>query len=273
MENPSEGTMLGTFRPDLLAGQTAIITGGGSGLGFGIAQSLTAHGANVVLTARKMDRLEVAAKSINDAGGHAIAVQCDIRDPDQVEAMVHRAEETFGRIHILINNAGATFWSKAEELSPNGWRSVIDIDVNGTFFCSQAVARRMIRDGGGSMVMITSTSPWTGNPNRANGGAGKAAVSSMVKSLAVEWGPHGIRINEIAPAVPTEATTTRLGSGTPADEAMIPPRNPLRRMGRLEDVGNATLFLVSEAASFITGNVIVVDGGGWFASKRGGKNE
>src|SRR5687768_1624751 len=92
----SEGTTLGTFRPDLLAGQTAIVTGGGSGLGFGIAQSLTAHGANVVLTARKMDRLEAAARRINDAGGHAIAVQCDIRDPDQVEAMVQKTEETFG---------------------------------------------------------------------------------------------------------------------------------------------------------------------------------
>lgn len=256
----------GTFRPDMLAGQTAIITGGGSGLGFGIAQSLTAHGANVVLAARKLDRLQSAAASINAEGGHAIAVQCDVRDPEQVEAMVQRAEDSFGRIHILINNAGATFWSRAEELSANGWRSVIDIDVNGTFFCSQAVARRMIRDGGGAMVMITSTSPWTGNANRANGGAGKAAVSSMVKSLAVEWGPHGIRINEIAPAIPTEALSSR-PNGPPSDAE---PRNPLRRIGRLDDIGNATLFLVSDAASFVTGNIVVVDGGGWFASKRPG---
>lgn len=262
------------FRSDLLAGQTAIITGGGSGLGFGIAQSFTAHGANVVLTARKMERLEAAADEINRSGGRAIAVQCDIRDYDQVEAMVQRAEDEFGRIHILINNAGATFWSKAEDLSPNGWRSVIDIDINGTFFCSQAVAKRMIRDGGGSMVMITSTSPWTGNANRANGGAGKAAVSSMVKSLAVEWGPYGIRINEIAPAVPTEATTARLGAvaAPPEDDGPV-LKNPLRRIGRLEDVGNATLFLVSEAASFMTGNILVVDGGGWFAPKRGGHGE
>ena len=195
-------------------------------------------------------------------------MQCDIRDPEQVEHVVRRTEEAFGRIHILVNNAGATFWSRAEELSPNGWRSIIDIDVNGTFFCSQAVAKRMIQDGGGSIICITSTSPWTGNPNRTNGGAGKAAVSSMVKSLAVEWGPHGIRVNEIAPGrISTPGGDEQLGRESPPEDASD---IPLRRPGTPADVGDAALFLASPAASFITGNVIVVDGGSWFASKRGG---
>ena len=182
--------------------------------------------------------------------------------------MVRQSEEAFGRIHMLVNNAGATFWSRAEDLSPNGWRSVIDIDINGTFFCSQAVGKRMIRDGGGSIVCITSTSPATGNANRSNGGAGKAAISSMVKSLAVEWGPHGIRVNEIAPGrIPTQGVQGQLGSeGHDDDSSDI----PLRRTGTPADIGDATLFLMSPAASFITGNLLVVDGGGWFASKRGG---
>ncbi|MCK9486774.1 MAG: glucose 1-dehydrogenase [Dehalococcoidia bacterium] len=259
-----------TFPADMLAGQAAIVTGGGSGIGFGIAQAMVQHGARVVIAARKMERLEAAAERLRADGGEALAVQCDIRDADQVEAMVQRTEEAFGPVRMLVNNAGATFWSKAEDLSPNGWRSVIDIDVNGTFFCSQAVARRMIpRGDGGAIVSITSTSPWTGNANRTNGGAGKAAVSSMMKSLAVEWGPHGIRLNEIAPgAIPTQGVTEQLGAHKAPDE----DRNvPLGRVGTPADIANAVLFLMSDAASFMTGNTLVVDGGAWFASKRGGK--
>jgi NAD(P)-dependent dehydrogenase (short-subunit alcohol dehydrogenase family) len=253
----------GTFRPDLLSGQTAIITGGGSGLGFGIAQALSRHGANVVLAARKLERLEAAAEQIRAAGGQALAVQCDIRDAEQVERMVQRTEDAFGRIHMLVNNAGAAFFSKAEDLSPNGWRSVIDIDINGTFLCSQAVARRMIRDGGGSIVCITTTSPWNGNPYRSNGGAGKAAIASMVKSLAVEWGQYGIRINEVGPgSIPTAAMAAM---GEAAEDAAA--HIPLRRVGTPADVADATLFLMSDAASFLTGNRLVVDGGASFGSR------
>lgn len=247
----------GTFLPDFLAGQTAIVTGGGTGIGFGIAQALSKYGANVVLTARKLERLEAAAERIRAAGGQAIAVQCDIRDAEQVERMVQRTEDAFGRIHMLVNNAGATFTSRAEDLSPNGWRSVIDIDINGTFLCSQAVAKRMIRDGGGSMVFITNANPGSGNPYRTNGGAGKAALGAMVRSLAVEWGEYGIRVNDVGPGhIPTEAMGAM---GENAEDAAA--RIPLARVGTTEDVANATLFLMSDAASFLSGMRIVVDGG------------
>lgn len=246
-----------TFRPDLLAGQTAIITGGGTGIGFGIAKVLAQHGANVVLTARKLERLEAAAEQIRAAGGKALAVQCDIRDAEQVERMVQQSEDAFGRIHMLVNNAGATFFSRAEDLSPNGWRSVIDIDINGTFLCSQAVAKRMIRDGGGAMVFITNATPGSGNPYRSNGGAGKAALGAMVRSLAVEWGEYGIRVNDVGPGnIPTDA----MGAMGDVDENAA-ARLPIGRVGTPEDVANATLFLMSPAASFLTGIRIVVDGG------------
>lgn len=246
-----------TFLPGFLAGQTAIITGGGTGLGFGIAQALSRFGANVVLTARKLERLEAAAERIRATGGQALAVQCDIRDAEQVERMVQQTEDTFGRIHMLVNNAGATFFSKAEDLSPNGWRSIIDIDINGTFLCSQAVAKRMIRDGGGAMVFITNATPGSGNPYRTNGGAGKAALAAMVRSLAVEWGGYGIRINEVGPgSIPTEAIGAM---GENAEDAAA--RIPLGRVGTPADVADATLFLMSDAASFLTGTRIVVDGG------------
>src|SRR3990172_5417350 len=140
------------FRQDLLAGQTAIVTGGGSGLGFSISQALAAHGANVINASRNLDTLQAAADKIAATGARCLPVRCDIRHMDQVENVIEQTEREFGRVNMLVANAGATFWAKAEELSLNGWRAVIDIDVHGTFHCLQAAGKRMIRDGGGSMV-------------------------------------------------------------------------------------------------------------------------
>ena len=258
------------FRPDLLAGQAAIVTGGGTGLGRGIALALAQVGAKVAVASRKMENLTAVASEINTAGGTAVAIQCDVRDPDAVEAMVAEAEERLGPISILINNAGATFTVDAERLSPNGFRAVVEIDTFGTFYCSQAFGKRAIARGtGGAIVNITSTSPSTGNPGRIHGGAGKAGVESMTKTLAVEWGPYQIRVNSVAPGVvPThgsDAGTAAIGK----DEAERSTSVPLGRVGTPQDIAWATVFLVSDAASYISGCCLIVDGARWLSTGRG----
>ncbi len=246
------------------------MTGGGTGIGRGIALALSAVGASVVVTSRKEENLRKVADEINSSGGRAEAIPCDVRDPDAVEAMFARVDELVGPPRLLVNNAGATFTVDAEKLTPNGFRSVVETDIFGTFFCYQALGRRLIERGtGGAVVNITSTSPNTGNPGRVHGGAGKAGVESIMKSLAVEWGPHGIRSNSVAPGyVPSEG----VNRATLADERSIAERGsraPLRRHGEIEDIAWATVFLLSDAASYVTGCTLVADGGTWLSSGRG----
>jgi NAD(P)-dependent dehydrogenase (short-subunit alcohol dehydrogenase family) len=259
------------FRSDLLAGEAAIITGGGTGIGRGIALALAAAGAKVVVTSRKLENITAVAEEIDAAGGVATAVACDIRNHEAVEAMVAQAEESLGPIRLLVNNAGATFTSAAEDLSVNGFRAVVETDIFGTFYCCQSLGRRLIQRGtGGSIVNITSTSPNTGNPGRIHGGAGKAGVESMTKSLAVEWGPHQIRVNAVAPGyVPTAG----VDKATLAADQEVRDRRaasvPLGRVGTVDDIAWATLFLLSDAAAYVNGATLVVDGGRWLSSGRG----
>jgi len=249
------------FRKDLLAGQAAIVTGGGTGIGRGIAMALAEVGAKVALASRKLENLEAVAAEITAAGGTAVAIQCDVRDPASVEAMVAEAERLLGPISILINNAGATFTVDAEKLSPNGFRAVMEIDTFGTFYCSQSFGKRVIERGtGGSIVNITGNQPSAGNPGRIHGGAGKAGVESMTKTLAVEWGPYQIRVNSLAPGtVPTHGAD----AGVQAEDATDAQRAtsvPLGRLGTPRDIALAAVFLVSDAASYITGATLMVDG-------------
>ncbi len=257
------------FRVDLLAGQAAIVTGGGTGLGRGIAIALAQVGAKVALASRKVENLQRVADEITAMGGTAVAIPCDVRDPEAVEAMVAEAEARLGPVSILINNAGATFTVDAERLSPNGFRAVVEIDTFGTFYCSQSFGKRVIARGtGGSIVNITSTSPSTGNPGRIHGGAGKAGVESMTKTLAVEWGPHQIRVNSVAPGVvPTRGSD----AGTHAEDKADAERSssvPLGRVGTPRDIAWATVFLVSDAASYISGCCLIVDGARWLSTGR-----
>ncbi len=266
------------FRPGLLAGQVAVITGGGTGIGFGIAELLAQLGAHVVLASRKPAHLDPAVDKIRNADGSASAVAVDVRDADRVKAMVDSIHSEHGRIDILVNNAAGNFYAPSETLSANAWKSVIEIDLYGTFFCSQAVAPIMRQSGGGRIINISMTLHYRGWPQMAHATAAKAGIDALTRTLAMEWAPHGIRVNAIAPGpIPTEGVR----------KAFTPPPNsegvvdlfaeeramsayakraiPLGRWGSPADIANMVAFLVSPAGDWITGSIMVVDGGEWLS--------
>lgn len=266
------------FRPGLLDGQVALVTGGGTGIGFGIAELLAELGAHVVLASRKPENLEEAATKLRAAGGQVSTVPVDVRDPERVKAMVEQVVTERGRIDLLVNNAAGNFYAPSESLSPNAWKSVVEIDLYGTFFCSQAVVPVMKQQGGGRIVSISMTLHYRGWPQMAHATAAKAGVDALTRTLAVEWAPHGIRINAIAPGpIPTEgvrkAFTPPASSGIPdvfaaADAAMEKYARkaiPLGRWGTPRDIGQMVAFLASPAGEWITGSIFVVDGGEWLS--------
>jgi 2,4-dienoyl-CoA reductase [(3E)-enoyl-CoA-producing], peroxisomal len=266
------------FRDDLFAGQVAIITGGGSGIGRGIADTLASLGAHVVLASRKLERVEGAAAEIRAAGGSASAVAVDVREPERVAEMVATVQGAQGRIDLLVNNAAGNFYAPSESLTPNAWKSVIEIDLYGTFFCSQAVLPAMKAQGGGAIVNISMTLHYRGWPLMAHATAAKAGIDALTRTLALEWAPHGVRINAVAPGpIPTEGvrkafTPPPSADGVPdlfaIEKAMgdyARKAIPLQRWGAPADIGNMVAFLASPAASWITGAIMVVDGGEWLA--------
>ena len=270
------------FRAGLFQGQVALITGGGSGIGRGIADLLASLGAHVVLASRKIERVTDAASEIRAAGGKASGVAVDVRDADAVQAMVASVAQEHGRIDLLVNNAAGNFYSPSATLSVNAWKSVIEIDLNGTFFCSQAVYPVMRAAGGGSIVNISMTLHYRGWPLMAHATAAKAGIDALTRTLALEWAAENIRINAIAPGpIPTEGvrkafTPPSTADGVPdvfaADRAMESYARsmiPLRRWGTPADIGNMVAFLASPAGGWITGAIYVVDGGEWLAKGPG----
>lgn len=249
------------FAKDLLEGRVALITGGATGIGFELATAMAELGARVVLASRKQERLDAAAERLR-AMGFAVAVtRADIRDSGDCERMVAAAVDAFGGLDILINNAGANFLAPALQISPNGWRTIIDIVLTGTFFASQAAARVMCDRGGGLILMNGGANAIAGSPLMAHSGAGKAGMRSLVQSLAIEWAAFGIRVNGVEPgAVETPGANERLWP-TPEIRDRYARTIPLRRFATPDDVVGAFVFLCSNAARYMTGTTLVVDGG------------
>jgi NAD(P)-dependent dehydrogenase (short-subunit alcohol dehydrogenase family) len=250
--------------PSLLANQVAIVTGGGTGIGLAIATRLGELGARLVVASRSAGNLEAGTAALRHAGFDPLAVQVDVRNPEQVDEMVERTVRHFGRIDILVNNAAGNFICRAEDLSPNGWNAVIGIVLNGSFYCSRAVGLHMIaRAGGGAIVSILANYVWTGSAGTIHSAAAKAGVLSMTQTLAVEWARHRIRVNAVAPGPIESPGAARQLWNTPEAVQRITDMVPLGRWGQPKEVADAVAFLVSEHAGYITGETLTIDGGAW----------
>ncbi len=250
------------FAQDLLKDQVAVVTGGGTGIGLAIAKRLGSLGARIAIASRDSGHLEDGSAALREAGIDALAIQLDVRKPEQVDEMVERTVKHFGSLDILVNNAAGNFICRAEELSPNGWNAVIGIVLNGTFYCSRAVGRYMIaRKRGGSIVSILANYIWTGSPGTIHSAAAKAGVWSMTQTLAVEWAPHGIRVNAVAPGPIESPGAAKQLWTTPEAVERITNTVPSRRWGTPEEVADAVAFLAAPQTGFITGEVLTVDGG------------
>jgi 2,4-dienoyl-CoA reductase [(3E)-enoyl-CoA-producing], peroxisomal len=254
------------FVDGILKGRVALVTGGGTGITGGVARALADAGANVVLLSRKMEHLEPAAKAINQSGGQAFAVVADVRNPEEVEKAVVATVDRFGKLDIVVNGAAGNFLCAAEELSPNGFGTVVDIDLKGTFnVCRAAFAE--LKKNRGQILNISATLHYLGTPMQLHVSAAKAGVDALTRNLAVEWGRYGIRVNAIAPGPIGDTEGMKRLVPEPIKEKLR-QRIPLGRFGEIADIEKAAVFLCSEAAGFINGNILVVDGGHWLAANR-----
>jgi len=252
------------LKPGEYDGVCVVVTGGGTGLGKAIAAEFARLGASIVIGSRKEEHLAAGTEAIEAIGAPVLATQCDIRDPDSIAAMFDAAEERFGLPDVLVNNAAANFPVPAEDMSPNAWRTVVDITLNGTFLCCREFGRRHLAAGTpGSIINVGASYAWTGGPGFAHSAAAKAGVKNLTETLAVEWGPYGIQVNGLVPGLfPHEDMTADIQGNlerTHDKDAC----QPALRVGKRQELGWAATFLASPYARFISGHTLVVDGANW----------
>jgi NAD(P)-dependent dehydrogenase (short-subunit alcohol dehydrogenase family) len=252
--------------PFSLEGKTAIVTGGGTGIGKSIAIEFARAGADVAICSRKLEHLEPVAKAINDLGRRTFAMAVDVRQEEQVKAIVERAAQEWGRLDIMVNNAGASFRAKPQDISVNGWNTVIQINLNGVFLGCKWAGKQMMQQGaGGVIVNISSIAGVYGSTMMSHYGAAKAAVITLTRELGVAWGRQGIRVNCIAPGpVETEGYLDVLKQAGPDGKKTydaVAARVGMGRWGKVEEIAYPCIFLASDASSWMTGETIVIDGG------------
>ncbi|XP_007955670.2 peroxisomal 2,4-dienoyl-CoA reductase [(3E)-enoyl-CoA-producing] [Orycteropus afer afer] len=255
------------FCPDLLRDQVAFITGGGSGIGFRIAEVFMRHGCHTVIASRSLPRVSMAAKKLVAATGQrCLPLSLDVRDPPAITAAVDEALREFGRIDILVNGAAGNFLCPASALSFNAFKTVLDIDTAGTFNVSRVLYEKFFRDHGGVIINITATLGLRGQVLQVHAGAAKAAVDTMTRHLAVEWGHQNIRVNSLAPG-PISGTEGFRRLVSPQGSTVLRSTGiPLQRIGNKTEIAHGALYLASPAASYVTGAVLVADGGAWLTS-------
>ncbi len=252
------------FKDDILSGQVAFVTGGGSGIGAGIARTLAQHGARVAICGRTQEKLDRVAAQIEADGGECLPQSADVRKPEQLEAVIKAVQARWDRLDILVNSAAGNFLCPAAGLSPNGFGAVVDIDLKGTFNACKASFPNLAK-GGGSIINISATLQYLGTPLQIHAASAKAGIDALTRNLAVEWGPAGIRVNAVAPG-PIDGTEgmSRLAPGAVREQ--LEKQIPLGRYGKIDEIAHAVLFLVSSASAYTTGALLVVDGGQWLGT-------
>ncbi|MET0578247.1 MAG: SDR family oxidoreductase [Ilumatobacteraceae bacterium] len=251
---------LGTYDGDVV-----MITGGGTGIGRGMAIEFARLGAKVAVVSRQQDHRDAGVAAVQSVGSKGLGVACDIRDPDKVKAAFDEIEAALGSVSVLINNAAGNFQVAAEDMSVNAWRAVTQIVLDGTFLCSTEFARRRIAAAlPGAILNIGATYAWTGGPGASHSAAAKAGVSNLTKSLSVEWGPYGIRVNDLAPGVfPHDDQDAHWGDGREEASRRRGATVPAQRVGELHELGWAATYLCSPYASYVSGLDFVIDGANW----------
>ena len=257
------------FDTKILAERSVLVTGGGSGLGLAMAKKFAAHGAKVTIAGRTLDRLQKGAREIAEVareGGEVDFVPADVREPDEVDKLVGHAVARFGKVDSLVNNAAGNFLITSEDLTPNGFDAVVRTVLHGSVYCTLAVGRHLLeRKAPGSIVSVVTTYALTGTGFALPSACAKAGVLAMTRSLAVEWGHAGIRLNAVAPGpIPTEGAWSRLVAFPEAEKNTL-ERIPLGRFGTAEELANLVTFLLSEMCPYQTGDCVTIDGGEWLA--------
>jgi peroxisomal 2,4-dienoyl-CoA reductase len=249
------------FKPDVLEGQVALVTGGATGIGLEICRVLGAHGARITMASRKTENLEAAVAALNAEGIDASFGVCDVRDAQAVQAVIDRVVAERGRLDIVVNDAAGNFPAPMSKISPNGFKAIVDIDLLGTYNVTRAAFGAWLQDHGGNIINISAPFEQRGVVYQSHVAAAKAGVDSLTRTCAVEWGPYGIRVNAIAPgSIGGTEGVRRFSEAVPGSDDQ--PKNPLGMHGHGSDIAYLALFLCSPIARFVSGQVIAVDGAG-----------